>query len=427
MDKISDYGILGYGIDIIHNQPLEPVVAYTYDKQQTFEFQKKILIPDQFRFSPTPEHTMTEMRFSGVMESARSYQTNLSSEVGMGGTVDGIEFSGEASAANEMFEQKTTTKAQQYVSLAGEYVILALDSRKLSEAVRPKVRKAAEKALAKDGFKDFFATYGTHFVKSAKLGGQLKVNTSVTLDAATAKTITSKNISIGGSAKAEGVGYATSKYTFGTRSTTEDKTFRECSTVNISLTGGKVASKDFDEWRESLNKSEIFSTSDKGLQQVVRPSTGGKLYLGLVGPKYVALHSILGLSDQDSAKFDAALKTYLGGKNPFEEKVQRLSVSLPDSTAIKLGKKHDFSMRGWMATYVTSAGLAARPGAYAVVQCKDDASPGGWTEKTVYAGEVVTLRGKTPYMSGWMTIKFATLHGDTDAARVYGRNQLVSW
>lgn len=429
MEKMSDYGILGYGIDIIHNQPLEPVVNFTYEKKQVFEFQKMILIPDQFRFSPSPEHTMTEMRFSGVMETARSFQRSLGAEVGMGGTVDGVEFSGQASAANEMFEQTSSTKAQHYVSLAGEYVILGLDCRKLADAVRPEVAKAAEKALKGGDFKSFFTEYGTHFVKSGKIGGQIKVNTSLTLDAATAKTIASTKVSIGGQAKAEAGGYVTGKYSFGTRSTTEDKTYRAASTVNIALAGGKVASKDFDEWRESLNRSEIFSQADHGLQQAAHPTgpKAGKLYLALVGLQYAPLHSILVLNETDSAAFDAALKGYLGGANPFEDKVQRLSVTLPDSKAIKLGNKATFNMRGWMATYVTTAGLYAKPGAYAVVQCKDDASPGGWTEKTVYAGEVVTLRGKTPYLSAYMYIKFASLHGDGDDARVHGRNQLVSW
>jgi hypothetical protein len=62
------------------------------------------------------------------------------------------------------------------------------------------------------------------------------------------------------------------------------------------------------------------------------------------------------------------------------------------------------------------------------VQCKSDAEPGGWTEKTVYAGENVLLRGKTPYLSKYMDVKFVEIHGDVGAdVLVYARNRLVSW
>lgn len=83
-------------------------------------------------------------------------------------------------------------------------------------------------------------------------------------------------------------------------------------------------------------------------------------------------------------------------------------------------------MRGWMATYETYAGLEAMPGAFAIVQCKSDAELGGWTEKKVYAGETVQLRGKTPYLSAYMDVRVISVVGD-NGATVYARNKLVSW
>ena len=435
MESISDYAILGYGINIVNNQPLQSVVEFTYEKKQTFEFQKEILIPDQFLFDPTPKHTLTELRFSGVLESAREYQRNLSTELGLGGVVDGIEFSGEANTVNSLFQSESSKTARQYVSICGEYVILNINGIHLQGSVLPPVTKAAQAALKGNGsFADFFNEYGTHIAKKASVGGQMKINTDLTLNATNSKEMVSAGVDISAQAKAEAVAYANGKVAFDTRSSVENKTYRESSNVAVSLTGGNVAAKDFNAWRESLNGSEIFTHQIKNHQGLrhLQPSAQdtGKHYLGLVNVQYAPLHSVLGLSDTDTEKFAAALKHYLGGKNPFEEKVQRFQPDVPDSVAIKLGDKHRFTMRGWMATYETYAGLCARPGAYAVVQCKSDAEPGGWTEKTVYAGETVMLRGKTPYLSAYMDVKFVTLHGDDATAndvRVYARNRLVSW
>ncbi len=433
MDSISDYGILGYGVDIINNQPLQPLVAFTYDKKQTFEFQKKILIPDQFRFDPTPQHKLSDQRFSGVMQSAREYQRNLSTERGLGGVVDGVEFSGEASTVNSLFKSESSKTARQYVSICGEYVILGLDGVLIREAIQPAVKEAARAVLGGHGsFTDFFAQYGTHIVSKASVGGQIKINTDLTLDTTSSKTMSSARVSISAQAKLEAVGYASGKMSFDTRSTTDDTTYRKSSNVAVSLTGGNIAAKDFNGWRDSLNCSEIFSHpigAEANLRFAQPPQDGSaKHYLGLVNHQYVPLHSVLSLNDDNLAKFAAALKKYLGGVNPFEDKVQRLDPAVPESSAIKLGKSHRFTMRGWMATYETYAGLCARPGAHAVVQCKSDAEPGGWTEKTVYGGENVLLRGKTGYLSKYMDVKFVKIHGDEGAdVLVYARNRLVSW
>ena len=432
MESISDYGILGYGIDIIENQPLQPLIGFTYDKQQTFEFQKKILIPDQFRFDPTPQHKLTDQRFSGVMQSAREYQRNLCTERGLGGVVGGVEFSGEAKNVNGLFESQSGKSAREYVSICGDYIILGLDGVGLRHAALPAVVDAARAVLAGQGsFTGFFAEHGTHIVSKAGIGGQIRINTDLTLDATVSKSMSSAKIDISAQAKVEAVGYASGKTSFDTRVSTSDATYRKCSNVAVSLVGGDIAAKDFNAWRDSLNVSEIFS-HEVGAEPELRfaqpPLEGGpKHYLGLVNPQYVPLHSVQGLSDEGLARFETALKQHLAGANPFAETVQ-LDPTVPESSEVKLGDNVRFTMRGWMATYETYAGLSARPGAYAVVQCKSDAEPGGWTEKTVYAGETVTLRGKTGYVSRCMDVKFVSLHGDDGkGSRVHARNRLVSW
>lgn len=430
MECISDYGILGYGIDIVENQPLQPVLGFTYDKKQSFEFQKKLLVPDQFRFDPTPRHKLTDQRFSGVMQSAREYQSSLCTSVGLA-RAEGAEFSGEAQSANGLFEGHSSKSVREYVSVCGEYIILGLDGVGLRQAALPAVVSAARAALTGEGsFADFFAEYGTHVVSEASIGGQMKVNTDLTLDATTSKTITSSRIDIGGQAKVEAAGYLSGKLSFDSRLTSSDSTYRKCSNVAVSLVGGDIAAKDFNAWRDSLNNSEIFGHEPgvQAAQRFLQPIEGSpKHYLGMVNPQYVPLHTLLGLTDDDQARFAAALKKHLGGANPFAQVVQRLDPTVPESSAIKLGNTFRFTMRGWMATYETYAGLSARPGAYAVVQCKSDAEPGGWTEETVYAGETVMLRGKTPYLSRYMDVKFVSLHGDDGGARVHARNRLVSW
>ncbi|WP_338551096.1 MAC/perforin domain-containing protein [Roseovarius phycicola] len=436
MEAISDYGILGYGIDILNNQPLKRIINYTYNERNTFEFQKKILIPDQYSYDPTPVHQLTELRSSGVMQTSREFQISLGRELGLGGVVDGVEFSGQASSVNSLFEQETTTTARYYIETAADYVILTLNGGSLKGAANKDVTQAAKDAL--DGskpFEDFFKEWGTHIVQSASVGGEMRVKTSVSLNVSSSKKISQNKINLEASAKSEAGGYANGKFDFDQRSTTEDKVFRENTSVSVLLKGGMIASKGFTEWRDSLNASEIFSqpVDQEDMRPHDEPMLGaqqGKLYLGLGHLKYVPLHSVLDLSTDETTRFDAALKTYLGGKNPFATKVQTLTASLAESKEIKLGNKARFTMRGWMATYETYACLTAKPGAYATIACKSDAEPGGWTEKTVYAGETVKLRGKTPYMSKYMDVKFLSIHGDDPKAsylKAHARNKLVSW
>lgn len=209
MRSISNYAILGYGVDIIHNEPRTPIVQFTYARKQRFSFLEEILIPDQFLFDPTPIHTMTELRYSGVMETAREYQRNLSAQFGLGGTVDGVEFSGEAGAANSMFEQETQKSARQYIDLSAEYVILRINGIRLEDSLTPEVRDAAAAGVRDPAtIPGFFERFGTHVVKRASVGGQMHVKTSLHLNVSASKQITANRIDIGGAAKLEAAAFA---------------------------------------------------------------------------------------------------------------------------------------------------------------------------------------------------------------------------
>jgi hypothetical protein len=426
MAAISDYGILGYGVDIVHNEPLQPVAALTYDSQQQFLFNDAILIPDQFTIDPTPVHRMTDMRYSGVMTTAREYQQNLVNKVGLGGTVKGVEFSGNAAVVNSRFTGESDTTVRQYIEINAEYLIFRIAAARLDGAVLPAVSDAARSAAGSvEAALAFYRTYGTHVVKEASIGGEMSITTQLTLTSAASRKIVENNVKLDVDAKAEAAAYASRKIAFSARSGEVSKDFRGSSSVTVTLTGGNIAAPDADAWRDSLTQSAIPARSDVSSHPGTR-ADGPRFYLGLVGVQYTPIQRILNLNPAETAVFDEALSRYLGGRNPFAKEPRRFTPNVPESVAIKPGKSHRFKMRGWMATYETYAGLRARPGAYAVVQCKSDAEPGGWTEARVYAGETVTLRDKTPYLSAYMDVKFVSAYGD-DGAIVYARNRLVSW
>jgi hypothetical protein len=423
---ISDYGILGYGIDIVHNEPLKLVAGFTYSRNQKFEFDREILIPDQFAIDPTPVHKMTDLRYSGVMTTARDYQRNLVNKVGLGGTVKGVEFSGSAEAVNQMFTSESETTVRQYIDISGEYVILRITGIRLADALLPEIRDAVGSAGGSvEGARAFLQTYGTHIVKEASVGGQMSVTTELTLTASACKKIVENGVKLDADAKVEAGAYVSRKISFDVRSTDTSNDFRQNSSVTVNLRGGNIAAPDVDAWRESLNHSEIPTRSDVSSHPGML-AAGPHFYLGLVAVKYVPIYEILNLNPAQRAVFEQAFQQHLGGADPFQESPRRFKPNVPESVAIAAGKSHRFKMRGWMATYETYAGLEAKPGAYAVVQCKSDAEPGGWTEAKVYAGETVKLRGKTGYLSAYMDVKFVSVYGD-DGATVYARNKLVSW
>ena len=426
MNPISDYGILGYGIDIINNEPLKLITDFTYDRKQKFEFNQEILIPDQFIIDPTPAYTMTDQRYSGVMATGRDYQRNLVNKVGLGGTVEGVEFSGQSEVTNHLFTSESETTIRQYIEISGDYVILRINGISIADALLPEVSDAARTAAKSvEGALHFYEVYGTHVVKKASVGGQMDVKTELNLTSSTSRKIVEDNVAIEGSAKVEAAAYATRKIEFSQRSEATSEDFRSMSSTTIVLIGGKIAAPGIKEWIDGLNQSEIPTRSNVSSHPAML-AEGPHFYLGLVDMKYVPIYEILNLNASEKAVFEQALKQHLSGESPFEDLVRRFIPDKTDSFPIKLGQEYRFTMRGWMATYETYAGLEAKPGAYAVVQCKSDAEWGGWTEKKVYAGESVQLRGKTPYLSRYMDVKFASVNGD-EAATVYARNKLVSW
>jgi hypothetical protein len=422
---ISDYGILGYGIDIVNNEPLQPVIDFTYTAKRTFAFDRPILLPDQFIFDPTPVKNMTDQRYSGTMTTARQYQVDLSAEVGLGGEVDGVEFSGSAKSVNKMFSRETQTTIRQYTKITAEYVVLHISAIRAADALRPAVAAAAKAVSNVDAAVAFYRAYGTHVLKEASVGGKMSVSTEVSLTSSNSKSIAENKVTIEGEAKTEADEYVNGNIDFGVRSQKTNKDYRSNSTTKVNLIGGDVMAKTMAKWRDSLNASEIATRTDVSGHPGTL-SDGPHHYLGLVGVKYAPLYSLLNLTPDRRAIFEKGLKEYLGGANPFDDTPSRFKPDVPESTALSSGGTHRFEMRGWMATYETYAGMEGKPGSYAVVQCKSDAEPGGWTESKVYAGETIKLRDKTPYMSGYMDVKFVSASGD-DGARVYFRNLLVSW
>ncbi|MBK8752350.1 MAG: hypothetical protein IPL99_12205 [Candidatus Competibacteraceae bacterium] len=423
MTQISDYGILGYGVDIINNEPKKLVLEFTYAKGQTFNFPEDISIPDQFTFDPSPTGKMTGENFSDVITTARDYQRNLLTKVGLGGTVKGIEFSGDAEVVNRLFTSDSAASIRQYVDCSAEYIFLRIDGIDLAAALLPQVNNDANNVNSVDDALAFYASYGTHIVKKAGVGGQMSVITHLTLTSDASKKIVENGVKIAAEAKKEALGYIRANLNFDTRFADISQDYHLISSVTVNRLGGDITAANAADWINSLKQSRIATQtavySNPGMLMM-----GAQFYLALVGVEYVPIYTLLNAGK--TAIFEEALKQYLGGINPFQESPLRFKPNVPQSIPLKAGQSHRFGMRGWMATYETYAGLEATPGAYAVVQCKSDAEPGGWTEKKVYAGETVLLRGKTPYMSAFMDVNVILIVGDNDAT-VYARNLMVSW
>lgn len=423
LERVHDYAILGWGIDIAQNQPVQKIVEFTYDKQQVFDLYKRVLIPDQFAPDPTPRHDLKELRTSDVMQSAREYQSHLSTEFGLGGTAEGVEFSTEADVTNDQFRSTNRKTVHQYVSVASEYEFLRLDGVGLQDGILPEVVNAARFALRGSGsFTDFFMTFGTHILKSASLGGQIKTETTLVLDATSARIVASTGVDTRIEAKNEALGYFSNEISFDTRSSVSDTTYRTHSTVNVALEGGNPAARDFDAWQDSLEDSDIPTTQ----MTTDAPLLAGRHYLALVRRRYVPLHTLLGLSREDTNRFNNALRTYLGGHNPFDDTVHRLNPEVPESDALREGETRRFHIKA-VSNYTTYAGLEARPGAYALVKHRPS-SHSYWTEKRVYAGETIILHKKDWYVGDHIDVKFTYLSGDDPMApdvRVHVRNRRV--
>lgn len=424
MNQISDYGILGYGVDIINNEAKKLVLEFTYGKGHKFNFhQEDIYIPDQFAANPGPGQNTAIESFSGVITTARDFQRNLLIKVGLSGTVKGVEFSGDADVVNRLFTSDSETSIRQYIDYHANYIFLKLDDIDFATALLPEVDTAANNVNNVDDALAFYGTYGTHIVTKADFGGQMSVRTNLTLTSDTSKKIVENGVKIAAEAKKEADEFKTN-LDFGTRSENINNDYHSISSVRVNRLGGDITAANAAEWINSLKNSRIATQTVDSIHSVTYAIGQPEFYLALVGLKYAPIYTIL--NPHKKAIFEEALQQYLGGINPFQESPLRFKPNVPQSIPLKAGDSHRFKMRGWMATYETYAGLEAIPGAYAVVQCKSDAESGGWTEKRVYAGETVQLRGKTPYLSAYMDVKVISVVGD-NGATVYARNKLVSW
>jgi len=433
--RIDFFGKLGYGIDIINNKPLQSIVDFTFEKKQSFKFQNEVLLPDQFIYDPSPVMSMQESTYTGVMKTAKEYQIALSRSVGLSGIVDGIEFKADSSVANEMFHQQSHTTVQQHINYIADYLILQINNIQIANALLPAVKTAVSQCAEDETkIKHFFQTYGTHVITSANIGGQIHIHTDLSLDYESSMNMMKNGVDISAEAKLEDGAYANGSLKFSQRSKSDNSDFHKSSSTSVLLIGGDVTAKDANDWRKSLNNCEIPTqdleqTKLRSVQNhnyAVHLQDDGSHYLGLTNLKYTPIYEVLGLDAKQQKAFEKAMKSYLGGVNPFDNTPKRYLPDVPESTALKVDEETTFDMRGWMATYVTYAGLEGLPGSFASVKCRSDAEPGGWTEKKVYAGETVELREKTAYMSGKMTVKFISCTGD-DSATVYARNKLVSW
>jgi hypothetical protein len=435
MKRIDYFGNIGYGIDIVTNEPLKPVLNFTYDRKQLFQYNGDVLIPDQFIYDPSPLHEMTSSHYTGILSTAREWQQSLVVQVSGGRKAKGKEFSGEAEAANMRFSQTRRDTVKQYIEEYGYYTVLRVKRIQFEDALRKDVRQAAvacgddEAAILR-----FFKNFGTHVLAQADIGGQMHLQTDLSITSITAKKIVDNKIDINAEAKAENGDYIKGKINFKDRRQEASNEYRSNSTSSVRLLGGNIFASGFDEWRTSL-QSCLVPTQDMSNLEPIRlagPSCVGHIEdtphqkLALMNLKYTPIYEALNLDSHQTESFNRGLTTYLGGKNPFDDAPKRYDPDLPESRPLKKGQKTRFTMRGWMATYETWAGLKAKPGAYATVACKSDAEPGGWTEKTIYAGETISLRGKTPYLSKYMYVKFLDCKGDDDAT-VEARNKLVSW
>jgi hypothetical protein len=445
---LSHFGILGYGINALENKPVMPIVDFTYSNpEQAFVWNgEQVQVPDQIDFSETPSGSTIEEKFSSKISTAREFQLNLKAKVGL--SVEDPEtdltFSGEAKAANELFSQNKGSWALNVYYNRADISFIKLTRIDYASSLVPDVVEAIEACgTDPERIADFYDTYGTHVLNSAHIGGQLNIKTSLRIDSKSNKEISTGSINIEGAVKSENDDYINGKIKFDERDEHTSKIYRDISNTQILLIGGDVTTKDEKTWRRSLLKSNVPTRSAgktvHGYGVAGAADHTGNTNLGLVLLQYVEIYKMLGLGKAQEEAFEEVFNTHMNGQNPFDNTPQRLipemshdhPISIADIEKAKakgqaLPNRQTFEMRGWMATYVTKAGLYGKPGSWADVSCKSDAEPGGWTTKRIYAGEELNLRDKTPYLSKYMYIQVDTYGGDNEAV-VYTNNQMVSW
>lgn len=305
MNQISDYGILGYGIDIIDNDVKKLVLDFTYHKGQKFNFhQEDIFIPDQFAANPGPGHDTAIEYFSDVITTARDFQRNLLIKVGLSGTVKGIEFSGDADVVNRLFTSDSETSILQYIDYNADYIFLKLDDIDLATALLPEVNTAAGNVNNIDDALAFYRTYGTHIVNKTGVGGQMSVRTNLTLTSDASKKIVENGIKIAAEAKKEAYEFKTN-LDFGTRSTNIENNYRSISSVRVNRLGGDITAANATEWVNSLKNSRIATQTAHALRSAMFTAGPPEFYLALVGLKYAPIYTIL--NHHNRAIFEEAL------------------------------------------------------------------------------------------------------------------------
>lgn len=445
---LSNFGMLGYGINAIENEPTTPIVKFTYENpSQSFTWnEEQIQIPDQVDFNETPTGKTVDEQFNSKITTAREYQAKLKAKVGLSveDPETDITFSGTAGYTNELFSKKKGNWALEIYLRQADISFLELTKINYADYLMEEVEDAiAACGTDPEKIAGFYDTYGTHVLKSAHIGGQLNIKTSVKIDSKTSAEISKGGIDIDTAIKIEDEDYIKGKIKFDTRDQNTNKVYREISTKQILLIGGDVSAKDEETWRTSLLNSKIpvrgSGTNIHGPGFVSSHGSTRDTNLGLVLLQYTEIYKVLGLNEEQNEAFKKAFNDYMDGLNPFDNKPQRLMPEMNNDYPIRIAEiekakakgsvlpnRLTFEMRGWMATYVTCAGLQGKPGSWVDVSCRSDAEPGGWTPKRIYAGEVLNLRDKTPYLSKYMYIQVNGYHGDNEAV-VYTNNELVSW
>lgn len=436
--RISNYGIIGYGIDVITTSTRAKIADFTYNKpEQVFRWNgEDIRVPDQINLSQSPHGDFGLNEFSGRMSTARDIQLKMKNSFRVSGEdpETDLTFSAYASSANEMMSTSDSRSVFSLYEAEYTYVFLGLTQVNIDTCLTQAVRRAAVDCR-KDRhlIRMFYDTFGTHFVKSADVGGLLHIRTSIRLNAETSKEAVESNLDIGGSVQDENGDYAKGRIDFNVRDDHTSKLYRNVSVHNVECVGGLQAAPNVRVWGESLLESQIPTWEDDGVSNFVntgrfvgKKPVSENVNLGLVNVRYGEIYKYLGLYPEQEQAFKAVLSDCLSGVNPFKNDTYRLKPDMDYSHALKKGQKATFDMIGWFATYETYVGLAGKPGSRALVRCKSDAEWSGWTEKMVYAGEKIQLRNKTAYLSAYMVVEFMESFDD-DGATVFAVNKLVPW
>lgn len=434
--KLSNFGQLGFGMNVIDIRPTVPLVDFTYTKGEdnVFHFREQaIAIPDQLTWDPTPSGKMHEGNFSGIMTSSRDYQRTLSARFLGNAPVDGIEFSGEANAANERFTQSSEKTVRMLIEKLASFEFLTIRGIDFKSALTDEVRRAiAEAGTDQQAIQRFFTLYGTHVVSQAAIGGHLHLETRLQITVDVNHEMTKNDIDVEAEAKAEQAAQIKGKIGFHDRYENNSKVYIENSTTDFQLLGGEVTAKNVGAWEKSLNQAEIPTAGTVSpMHRVDRHGSVGYLrgdgrqYLGLVNPKLTPIYQVLGLTPEQEAAWAKALKSYFGNVSPFDDTPQRFKVDHAGS-AISAGREAVFEMGGWHETWEDQVAFEATPMATALVAVRTNSIGDTWTEKKIFAGQSTQVRGKTPYWGNRYTIKVLSISGDPGGV-VYARARKVPW